>query len=160
MVLNTRITVARQREIPQAIRALDALPSDYIDVFTATAIKASHTPAEQWARAALEAASPLGRFLAWRALLGLRLESGTSSDHVAGWRITDQDQNWIRIEASSWFMTGNIVFIVEEDQVSFATLIRYDHSVGPLVWTPVSVIHRRIAPDVLRAAVRRRARNR
>lgn len=159
-VLHGGPIVARQRDIPKAIRALDVLPSDYVDVFTGAASKASLTPAEQWARAALDAASPLGRFLAWRALLGLRLESGTSAEHVAGWRIAEQTHSWIRLEASSAFMTANIVFQIDEDQVSFATLIRYDSPVARLIWTPVSAIHRQIAPDVLSAAIRRVSRTR
>lgn len=144
-----------ERIIPKAIRALDTLPSDYVDLFTATASEAAETSPEQWARAALEGASPAGRFIAWRMILGLRLEPRSSPDYVAGWKIADRGDSWIRMEASSWFMTANIVFHVDDEQVSFATFIRYDRWMATLVWTPVSAIHRRLAPDVLRHAVRR-----
>ena len=153
-------TVVQPRGIPASIAALDVLPSDYVDVFTTTSVGASSTSPEQWARAALEGASPLGRFLAWRALLGLRLEQTPSPHHVAGWTIVDRNDDWIRIEARSWFIAANIVFRVDEDLVSFATLIRYDRRIAQLIWTPASAIHRRLAPDVLRAAVRRIERSR
>ena len=153
-------TLVQQRTIPNAIRALDTLPSDYSDVFTATASEAAKTSPEQWARAALEGASPVGRFIAWRVVLGLRLESQSSPDYVAGWKIADRGESWIRMEASSWFMTANIVFQVDDEQVSFATFIRYDGRMAEVVWTPVSAVHRRLAPEVLRHAVRRIDRSR
>lgn len=152
--------VVQQHNVPEAICALDALASDYVDVFTATASTATNTSPERWARAALEGASPMGRFIAWRVLLGLRLEPRPSSDYVAGWEIVDRGEGWIRIEASSWFMTANIVFQVGAGEVSFATFIRYDRRVAALVWTPVSIIHRQLAPDVLRHAVMRIDRSR
>lgn len=148
-------TVVRRHDIPEAIRALDVLPSDYVDLFVATTPDAARTTPEGWARAALDEASAAGRFMAWRVALGLRLESQPSPEHVAGWKVVDRGDTWIRIEARSWFMTANIAFQVEEGNVSFATFIRYDNPVAKVVWTPVSAIHRRIAPDVLRAAVRR-----
>ncbi len=152
--------VVRQRTIPESIRSLDTLPSDYADVFTAPASDAAGTSPEGWARAALEGASRVGRFIAWRMLLGLRLERRPAPGYIAGWRIVDRGETWIRIEARSWFMTANIVFQVDEGHVSFATLIRYDRRIAALVWTPVSAVHRRIAPDVLRGAVRRIDRSR
>jgi hypothetical protein len=115
---------------------------------------------EQWARAAVEGASPAGRFLAWRVICGLRLQPQPSPDYVGGWKIADRSDNWIRMEASSWFMTAHIVFQIDEGCVSFATLIRYDRRVAALIWTPVSILHRAVAPDFLRAAVKRVERSR
>lgn len=146
--------------MPAAIGALDALPSDYFDLFVATTDNATTLSAEEWARVALEESSALGRFVAWRVLLGLRLGPQPSPGHVAGWRIVDSDLESIRIEARSWFMTANIIFHVEPLQVSFATLIRYDNPVAAVVWTPVSAIHRHLAPDVLRDAASRVDRRR
>ena len=148
-------TIIQVRDIPDPIRALDVLPSDYIDVFTATTTEAASASPEQWARVALEDASPVGRFIAWRVLLGLRLESRPSWNHVAGWKIAERGDGWIRLEARSWFMTGNIVFHVDDEHVTFATMIRYDRRIAEIVWTPVSAIHRELAPKVLRHAVRR-----
>ena len=153
-------TVVQRHKIPESIRSLDVLPCDYVDVFTATAGDAGDTSPEQWARIALERASAIGRFLAWQTILGLRLESGPSPDHVAGWKVVDRNDSWIRIEAKSWFMIAKIIFRVDEDEVSFTTLIRYDRPVARAVWTPISAIHRRLAPDVLGTAVRRNRQSR
>src|SRR5205085_10016950 len=135
MNVDTAPSVVQQRDIPEAIRALDALPSDYVDVFTAGVSGATDALAEQWARVAIEGAHPAGRFIAWRVLCALRLEPRDSRDYVAGWKIVGRGDSWIRVEASSWFMTANMVFQVDEDQVSFATFIRYDRPVAALIWT-------------------------
>ncbi|MEA2446433.1 MAG: hypothetical protein QOK47_70, partial [Actinomycetota bacterium] len=70
MRVDTLPAVYQQHKIPQAIRALDALPADYVDVFTATTSGARDTAPEQWARSTMEGASPAGRFMAWQAVLG------------------------------------------------------------------------------------------
>ena len=57
-------------------------------------------------------------------------------------------------------MAANIVFHVGDEDVTFATLIRYDRSYARMVWTPLSAVHRQLAPKVLWAAVRRIARRR
>lgn len=166
-------TVLQQRNAPEALRALglhddvvDRLVADganYVDLYTAP-IKAVGASAEQLARAAYEESSAWGRFLAWRTFLGLGLQPHPwmpptvprgAPDYVAGWKIVDRGATWIRISARSWFMTAFCVFEIDEGRASFATFVRYDRGVGRLVWTPVSVIHRRIASDVLRAGVRR-----
>lgn len=155
------LTVFQQRNVPETIRALGSLAKlDYVDLFVATTSKATDTSAEEWARSAMEGASPAGRFIAWRVLCGLRLEPRPSPVYVAGWKIAERGDNWIRVKASSWFMSARIVFQVDEGRVSFATFIRYDRPIGALVWRPVSVIHRAIAPDFLRAAVKRVERRR
>ena len=146
---------ARQRhDIPEDIRSL--APADYVDLFTATVPEtAAAASPEQWARAAMEGAPAAGRFLCWRALLGLRLAGGASPDHVAGWRIDGRGDDWIRVAARSWFLTAHIVFRADDGLVWFATFIRYDRRLGALVWPRAAVLHRAIAPDFLRAAVRR-----
>jgi len=95
-----------------------------------------------------------------RSLSGLRLESRPSPEHLAGWKIADRGDDWIRMEARSWFMTAHIVFHVDEGRVSFATFIRYDQPMAALVWPLVSIIHRRAVPDLLRYAVKRINRSR
>lgn len=166
-------TVLQQRNAPEAFRALDldddavdrlvADGAHYVDLYT-THIAPTHTSAEQLARAAYEGASAWGRFLAWRVFLGLRLDPHPwmpptvprgAPDHLAGWTIVDRGATWIRIQASSWFMTAFCVFEVDQGRASFATFVRYDRWAARLVWTPVSIIHRRLAPDVLRAGVKR-----
>jgi hypothetical protein len=154
-------TVEQARTAPDAIRSLTTMTSpDYVDLFTVTAPGASDGSAEQWARSALERASRAGRFIAWQVLCGLRLETHPSPDRVAGWKVAAKDDNWIRLEASSWFMTAHAVVYVEDDRVSVALFIRYDRAAGALVWSPISVIHRQLMPAVLQAAARRMSRGR
>jgi hypothetical protein len=153
-------TVAQQRNVPDAIRSLSTLESpDYVDVFTVASAVTDKSP-EPWARATVEGVSPWGRLVAWRVLCGLRLESWPSPEHLAGWKIADRGDGWIRMEASSWFMTAHIVFHVDEGRVSFATFIGYDQPIAALVWPVVSIIHRRAVPDLLRYAVKRSNRSR
>ena len=149
------LAVVQQRNVPEAICSLSTMESpDYVDVFTVASVVTDTSP-EQWARATVEGVSPWGRLIAWRMLCGLRLESQPSPEHLAGWRIADRGDSWIRMEASSWFMTAHIVFHVDEGRVSFTTFVRYDNPVAALVWPAVSIVHRRAVPDLLRHAVRR-----
>lgn len=146
-------TVVQQRNSPEAIRSLSTLESpDYVDLFIATANRATDKTPEQWARATVEGVHPWARFVAWRVLCGLRLEPRPSPDYLAGWRIADRGDGWIRMEASSWFMTAQIVFHVDEGHVSFATFVCYDKPMAALVWPAVSIIHRRAVPELLRYA--------
>jgi hypothetical protein len=108
----------------------------------------------------MEDASPLARFIIWQVLCGLRLESRPSADYVAGWKIADRGDSWMRIEAASWFMTAHAVILVEEEQVSVTLFICYDRPVGALIWPPLSVGHRFAMPGLLRHAARRINRSR
>jgi hypothetical protein len=154
-------TVLRRHDIPARVSAADAFdPPDYVDLFVARTTRARDASPEEWARAAMEGANPVGRFLAWQTVLGLRLAGG-GEGHIAGWRIAQQTDDWIRVEASSWFMTAHIVFLVDDDTVSFATSVRYDRpSVAGVVWPAVAVIHRAVAPGFLLGGVHRVLRSR
>ena len=66
----------------------------------------------------------------WRVLLGMRLRA--APDRVAGWQIADRGEDWIRIEATSWFLTGHLVVQADDEHVSLATFIRYDRPLGGL----------------------------
>jgi hypothetical protein len=150
----TVLTAVGLSNIPETIRALDTLVSpDYVDLFTAPAGGAADRSPEEWARAVLEH-TPTGRSapVLWRSL-GLRLGPRPSPEHVQGWMIADGGDDWIRIETSSWFMTAHAVLHVADGQLSIALFIRYDHPVAALVWTPVSVLHRRAVPVMLRQAL-------
>jgi len=153
-------TVVQQRSLHEAIRSLSILESpDYVDVFTVASAVTDKTPKE-WARATVEGVSPWARFVVWRGLCGLRLEPQLSPDDLAGWKIADRGDSWIRMEASSWFMTAHIVFHVDEGHVSFATFVRYDKPMAALVWPALSIGHRRAVPDLLRYAMKRINRSR
>jgi hypothetical protein len=158
---DTVLTVVGLTNIPEAIRCLDTLASpDYVDLFTATTSGATDQSAEEWARAALED-TPSGRSapVLWR-LLGLRLGPTPSLDWVQGWKIADRGEDWIRIEATSWFMTAHAVVQVDDGHVSLALFVRYDRPIAALIWPPVSVMHRRGVPVILRQALNAHASQR
>jgi hypothetical protein len=145
--------VGAQR-IPASVRALSSLPAvDYADQFTlSTDVKA--TP-ERWARAMFgDIPSPAERLI-WRGLLGLRLSRERSRDTVGGWRIGGSGEDWIRLEAASWFLAGNLVVQAADGRVSLVTFLHYSRRVGHGVWPPLSAVHRRIVPGVLRDAATR-----
>jgi hypothetical protein len=153
------LSVIQQRTIPEAIRALSGMDRpDYIDVFTVTTNGAADATPEQWFRTALEDVAGRGGQFIWRGVLGLRLKSRPSTERVAGWRIADRGEDWIRLEASSWFLTAHLVLRLDDGQLFAGTFIRYDHPIAPLIWVPMSAVHRRLMPGLLVQTVRLRAR--
>jgi hypothetical protein len=97
----------------------------------------------------------LGERLIWRGLLGLRLSRGRSPATVAGWRIGGRGEDWIRLEAASWFLLGNLVVETTGTQVSLVTFLHYRRHLGRAVWPPLSAVHRGLVPGLLRAAAAR-----
>jgi hypothetical protein len=151
-------SVIQQRDIPAVIRSLSSMDNpDYIDLFSVTTDGAVEVSPERWSRTAIEGvAGPGGQFI-WRGVLGLRLKSGPSTERVGGWKIAGRGEDWIRLEASSWFLTAHLVIRLEDGHLSAGTFIRYDHPIAPLVWVPVSAVHRRLMPGLLGQTVRLRA---
>jgi hypothetical protein len=153
------LSVIQQRTIPESIRALSGMDRpDYIDVFTVTTNGAADATPEQWFRTALEDVAGRGGQFIWRGVLGLRLKSRPSMERVAGWKIADRGEDWIRLEASSWFMTAHLVTRLNDGTLFAGTFIRYDHPIAPLIWVPASAVHRRTMPGLLAQTVRLRAR--
>lgn len=149
-------TVRWQRDIPESIRSLDTLArTDYEDLVTGPVSETVDMTPEQSIRATL---NQLPRVLlsfvpfVQRMALGLRLGSGP--DRVLGWKIAERGEDWIRLEADSWFLTGHVVLRVEGGQLFFATFIRYDRFPAALVWPPVSLIHRQVALMLVRKATK------
>ncbi len=144
--------------VPESDRAASALPdADYADAFTSST-EAAGSP-EQWARAMFgDIPSTTQRFI-WRGLLGLRLCRGRSPHTVAGWRIAERGDRWIRLETCSWFMSAELVVRTSDGQVSVATFVRYERRLGSVVWPPLSAAHRLLIPRVLRSADKIRARD-
>jgi hypothetical protein len=91
----------------------------------------------------------------WRVILGLRLAWQRSPEHVGGWKIASRGDSWITLEATSWFLSANIVLCVEAELLSVATIIRYDRPIAALIWPPVSIFHRQAMPGLLRQALSR-----
>jgi hypothetical protein len=142
-----------EHDLPDSLRRLSSLTEiDYADSF-ALPTNAEAT-AEHWARAMFGDVPSVPERLIWRGLLQLRLSNGRSPDTVAGWRITARERDWIRLEARSWFMTGNLVVRVADRRVSLTTLIRYHRRWGHWIWPPLSAVHRRLSPGLLRDAER------
>jgi hypothetical protein len=150
-------TVRWRREVPEAIRSLGALANtDYADIVTAT-IDGTPAEPEQVIHATLKSMPRGLLFLipfVQRVFLGLRLKLRPSPDRLLGWKISGRDENWIRIEAASWFLTGHVVMHVDEGRISFASFIRYDRRLAAFVWPPVSLIHRRVALALVRSSIR------
>jgi Protein of unknown function (DUF2867) len=140
--------------IPGSARGLSSLTAiDYADRFT-LATDAQATP-EQWARAMFGDVPSVGELLIWRVLLGLGLSRERSPGTVAGWRVGGRGEDWIRLEADSWFLSANLLVQTAPGRVSLTTLLRYDRPLGHTVWPPLSAAHRRLVPTVLHDAATR-----
>lgn len=150
--MTPRRPVVGTYELPRSVRTLSSPPdADYADMFTVCA-DGDATP-EQWARAIFGDVPSAGDRLVWRGFLGLRLDPRRSPDTVAGWRVADRGPEWVRLEAASWYLTGNMIVRATGGRLSLATLLRYENAVGRALWPPLSAVHRALAPDVLRKAV-------
>jgi hypothetical protein len=139
-------------ETAMTTRSLDSLAAiDYADLFTVDTT-AEATP-EQWARAMFGHVPSAAQIFIWRWLLGLRLSrGGRSPETVAGWRIGGRGDEWIRLEAASWFLSAGLTVETGGGQVGLRTTVHYDRPIGRVVWPPCSAVHRRLVPGVLRTA--------
>jgi hypothetical protein len=153
----------RGKDVPASVRALSSMPDfDYVDMVTLTApgnpdpaglpTPDAHPTAEHWARAMFGDEPDTAARLIWRGLLRLRLSRGASPHTVAGWRIAERGADWVRLEAASWFLTGNLVVQSADGRVALATFLRYDRALGRLLWPPLSAFHRSLTPGLLREA--------
>jgi hypothetical protein len=94
----------------------------------------------------------LAERLIWHGLLRLRLAPSSSRDTVAGWRIAASERDWIRLEAESRLLSGNLIVSTGDGRVALTTCIGYRHRVGKVVWATLAPIHRRLAPSLMRTA--------
>ena len=152
-------TVVQEHELPEAIRHVRAASeADYFDVFTLRTSHAAQVSPEEWARAGVDhAAGAAGQFV-WRGILGLRLADRASPDRIAGWKIAERGDDWLRLEASSWCLTAHIVVHVGEGQVTIATCLHYDRPPARLIWPRLAIAHRAAMPRLMRGAERRIAK--
>ena len=143
--------IIQEHEVPAHISEAGAMDRpDYVDLFTVVAAQARSRSPEEWARTALDGAGAGGQIL-WRLVLGLRLEP--SPDAIGGWTIGDRGETWIRLEADSWLLRAHVVFSLDDERLSVATIIRYERPFAALVWSLASVVHRRAMPYLLSRAV-------
>lgn len=146
-------TVTQLHQIPDEIAALSGMDHDYADLFTITTDGVPGRAAERWAYAAFDEAAGLGGQFVWRVPLGLRLRRRPG--RVAGWRIAARGADWVRIEATSWYLTPHVVFHVDDERLAVATFIRYDRPLlAGRTWTQLSKFHRAKMPGLLRHAHR------
>ena len=148
-------TVHWQRDVPEAIRALDTLEHvDYADLFTGTASDDVAMSPEHWMRTMRSAPARVRlvlrlAFFAQRRILGMRLETRPSADHMLGWRIAERGDNWFRLETDGPLGTGHLVFHVAGGrQVSVATFLRYHRRMGALLWAAMWRLHRRVGRTI------------
>jgi hypothetical protein len=141
-------------KLPEAVRALSSLPYlDYADQFTLSTDAGEDVTPERWARAMFGNVPSVGELLIWRGLLGLRLCLQQSPATVAGWKIGGRGEDWVRLEATSWLLVGNLVVQKTHGKVSLATFLHYRWWLGHVVWFLLSAVHRLLVPRVLRSAV-------
>jgi hypothetical protein len=151
MTVGSVDSVVGMHNIPESVRALSSLSDiDYVDRFTLSVDAGADATPEQWARAMFGNVPSVAELLIWRGFLGLRLSRGRSPDTVGGWRIGERGEDWIRLEAASWFLTGNLLVQTADGRVSLVTFLRYDRRLGHGVWPPLSAVHRRLVPGLLR----------
>lgn len=149
--------VVGRTPVPEAIRAADPLADpDYTDAFEADTVDSGPLSPEQWARATFEDAPAVLRWFllaGWRAVLGLRLGPLRSPGYVLGWQVLDRAANSITLELRSWFLTCHLVFWTAGTRLVFSSSVRYESKIGGVIWPPVSIVHRRVVPYLLRHAV-------
>jgi hypothetical protein len=145
-------------DVPTRVRSLCTFDEpDYIDSFTLHSLSARDLTAEGWARAVLEEAE-LSRRSArrlWR-LMGLRLGPPPySAEHVQGWAIADAGAaDWIRLETQSWYVSAEVVCVIDHSELSISLSLRFDHDpVASVVWALVRCAHQRAVPVMLRQAL-------
>lgn len=119
------------------------------------AVLQEHTP-ESLARVALEGTPRAIRLLipaAHRLVLRFRLGPPSSEDHVLGWRIVTSFPDVVVLEADGPLLRGVMVGRkTNPDVMVLRTFVFFRGSAAPFVWRIVGVLHRKIAPYLLRRA--------
>jgi hypothetical protein len=136
--------------------ALDGDSFDYADCFEVWAAAPEERTAESLARAALEDLPLAIRGLilaAHRFILRFRLGPPSSRDHVLGWRIVTSAPDLVVLEADGPLMRGIMVGRKAGSGVTvLRTFVFFRRPAAAFVWRVVGVLHRRIAPYLLRRA--------
>lgn len=151
--------VLAKTSVPEVVRAINPLDNpNFTDAYEADTSEAAPRSPEDWARSVFEGAPAAMRcflLVGWRSVLGLRLGPRHSVDHILGWHVLDRAANSVTLELQSWFLSCHIVFWADKSKLVFSTSVRYERKIGAVIWPPVSIIHRRAVPYVVRHAVGR-----
>jgi hypothetical protein len=163
-IAETAGSTVRAVELPKFARRVSSLSRiDYADCFILDAGPDVKLTGEQWAREMLEGAperlrSSLRR--GWFAL-GLRLGSVRSPEHVLGWEVRQNNDEYALLGAASRIgMPAELLFVSRPDGLLFATLVGHHNHLARAVWKGITPLHQRVVPGVLERAGRaaRRAR--
>lgn len=151
-----QVAVSWTRAVPEALRALSTLRDpDYADAFSALLPEPPALPPAELVHASFEGAPRWLRLLtpfAQRRILGFRIDPRSSPQRPLGWEIGGSGDNWLRVDAASSYLSGQVVGMVEGRNVAIATFVRYDAMFGRIVWPPVSLIHRQVGITLLDCA--------
>ncbi|WP_010524845.1 hypothetical protein [Nesterenkonia sp. F] len=126
--------------------------ADYADEFALALEEPSAASAESWARALFGDTPDRGQLLIFRGLLRLHLARTASPDTVVGFAVVERAKEAIRLQASSDFLHCHLIVRARRDQVSLTTAMQYTGRRAALIWRPLSIVHRRLAPGLLRDA--------
>jgi hypothetical protein len=141
-------TVVGVSEVPEEIRSLSTMNEpDYVDMLSLATT--TETTAETWARAIYEDTLGARGRLIFGVILGLELAPAKAPGTVAGWRIADSGEDWIRLEAGGGRLVGQIVVRAVDGQLSVTTFLQYVSRLGSMAWTLWSTMHRRAMPGML-----------
>lgn len=150
----------RARRVPVVVEeALGATRRpDYADAFEIRAREPETRSPEQFARSALEQASPPLRSLirsVHRHLLRFRLAPAASPDHVLGWTVVSSGPDVVHLEAQSPLLGCGMIIgrRVDATCVRVTTFLFYRRPwASRLVWAGAGPLHRRVAPYLLERA--------
>jgi hypothetical protein len=141
-------------QVPDATIARAGMAADDADRFSIEVPEVRRS-ALAWARTVLEeteAGRSAPRF--WTAI-GVRLGPRPSPDHVQGWSILDQQESWVVLGSRTPYLEARAVVEVEGATVSVALVVHFRLPlVGRAAWWPISILHRRGVPVMLRQARR------
>ena len=136
--------------------ALGGADFDYADCFEMRAAAPEERSMESLARAALEDVPLVLRgviLVAHRFILRFRLGPLSSAEHVLGWRIVTSAPDHVVLEADGPLIRGVMVGRNTGPSVTvLRTFVMYRQPAARHVWSVVGVLHRRVAPYLLRRA--------
>lgn len=142
------------------VPAPEAGAADYASAFRASTDVARARSPREWTRVVFEGApAPQAVFVrfGWRHVLRLRLSDSPAS--VAGWRLTDCDEDSAVLEAHSPLLEARNVAFIDDHGLTWATYVRFHGRLGRAVWTIAARVHHIVLPHLLLRAVRRTERS-
>ena len=130
---------------------------DYADSFEIRLPGPDDRPPEEWMRRGLEEAPRPLRWtilVAHRFVLRFHLGPRSATDHVLGWRVVTSTPELVHLRASGPLMVGDLVGRRDSpEQMELSTYLSFKRPLlARLIWSAVGVLHRRIAPYLLRRA--------